>query len=80
MLYVPVGFAHGFCVLSDVADVFYKQDRYYADATERGIKYDDPAIGVEWPLPVGELKPSQRDADAPTLAEIEPELPFVYRG
>ena len=80
MLYVPVGFAHGFCVLSDVADVFYKQDRYYADATERGIKYDDPAIGVEWPLPVAELKPSQRDADAPTLAEIEPELPFVYRA
>ena len=80
MLYVPVGFAHGFCVLSDVADVFYKQDRYYADATERGIKYDDPAVGVEWPLPVAELKPSQRDADAPTLAEIEPDLPFVYRG
>ena len=72
MLYVPVGFAHGFCVLSDIADVFYKQDRYYADATERGIKYDDPAVGVEWPLPVAELKPSQRDADAPTLAEIEP--------
>ena len=47
----------------DVADVFYKQDRYYADATERGIKYDDPDVGVEWPLPVAELKPSQRDAD-----------------
>jgi dTDP-4-dehydrorhamnose 3,5-epimerase len=80
MLYVPVGFAHGFCVLSDLADVFYKQDRYYADATERGIKYDDPAVGVEWPLPVDELKPSQRDATAPTLAEIEPDLPFVYRS
>ena len=79
MLYVPVGFAHGFCVLSELADVFYKQDRYYADATERGIKYDDPAVGIEWPLAVEELKPSQRDATAPTLAEIEPELPFVYR-
>ena len=78
MLYVPVGFAHGFCVLSDIADVFYKQDRYYADATERGIKYDDPDVGVEWPLPVEELKPSQRDATAPTLAEIADELPFVY--
>ena len=78
--YCPIGFAHGFCVLSDVADVFYKQDRYYADATERGIKYDDPAVGVEWPLPVAELKPSQRDADAPTLAEMEPDLPFVYRA
>ena len=80
MLYVPVGFAHGFCVLSDIADVFYKQDRYYADATERGIKYDDPAVGVQWPLPVAELKPSERDANAPTLAEIEPDLPFVYSG
>jgi dTDP-4-dehydrorhamnose 3,5-epimerase len=80
MLYVPVGFAHGFCVLSDVADVFYKQDRYYADATERGIKYDDPAIAIEWPLPVERLRPSLRDATAPTLAEIEPELSFVYRA
>ena len=80
MLYVPVGFAHGFCVLSELADVFYKQDRYYADATERGIKYDDPAVGVQWPLPVEELKPSERDATAPTLVEIEPDLPFVYRS
>jgi dTDP-4-dehydrorhamnose 3,5-epimerase len=80
MLYVPVGFAHGFCVLSELADVFYKQDRYYSDATERGIKYDDPDVGVKWPLPVEELKPSQRDATAPTLAEIEPDLPFVYLG
>jgi dTDP-4-dehydrorhamnose 3,5-epimerase len=77
-LYVPVGFAHGFCVVSDLADVLYKQDRYYDDATERGIKYDDPAIGIEWPVPVAELKPSQRDTDAPTLAEVADDLPFVY--
>jgi dTDP-4-dehydrorhamnose 3,5-epimerase len=80
MLYVPVGFAHGFCVLSDVADVFYKQDRYYADATERGIRYDDPGVGIEWPLPVAELQPSQRDAPAPALADVADELPFVYLG
>ena len=78
MAYCPIGFAHGFCVVSDVADVFYKQDRYYADATERGIKYDDPAVGIEWPLSVEELKPSQRDATAPRLSEIADELPFVY--
>ena len=77
-VYVPVGFAHGFCVTSDVADVLYKQDRYYNDATERGIKYDDPAIGIAWPLPVSELKPSERDATAPTLAEVADDLPFVY--
>jgi dTDP-4-dehydrorhamnose 3,5-epimerase len=79
MLYAPVGFAHGFCVLSEVADVFYKQDRYYADATERGIRYDDPEVGIEWPLPVAELRPSERDKNAPLLSEIAGELPFVYR-
>jgi dTDP-4-dehydrorhamnose 3,5-epimerase len=78
MLYAPVGFAHGFCVLSDVADVFYKQDRYFADATERGIKYDDPEVGIEWPLPVEELVPSERDKNAPLLSEIADDLPFVY--
>ena len=79
-VYVPAGFAHGFCVTSDVADVLYKQDRYYSDATERGIKYDDAQVGIAWPLPVSELKPSQRDATAPTLAEVADDLPFVYLG
>jgi len=78
VLYCPVGFAHGFCVLSDVADVFYKQSRYYDDELERGISYKDPDVGIEWPIPVDELIPSERDAAAPTLAEIEHELPFKY--
>ena len=79
MLYAPYGFAHGFCVLSDVADVFYKQDAYYNDATERGIKYDDPEIGIEWPAGL-ELQPSERDANAPLLSEIADDLPFEYRA
>jgi dTDP-4-dehydrorhamnose 3,5-epimerase len=79
-VYVPAGFAHGFCVTSEIADVMYKQDRYYADETERGIKYDDPEVGVEWPLPVEELKPSERDATAPTLRDVADDLPFVYLG
>ncbi|HEX2045509.1 MAG TPA: dTDP-4-dehydrorhamnose 3,5-epimerase [Gaiellaceae bacterium] len=78
--YCPVGFAHGFCVLSDVADVMYKQDAYYADATERGIAYDDPDVAIEWPLPADELVPSQRDATAPRLRDIADELPFVYQA
>src|SRR4051794_26909673 len=77
-VYVPAGFAHGFCVTSEVADVFYKQDAYYADRTERGIKYDDPGVGIAWPLPVEQLRPSERDATAPTLEEIKDELPFLY--
>jgi len=78
IVYCPIGFAHGFCVVSDVADVLYKQSRYYDDALERGISYRDPDIGIEWPIPADELIPSERDASAPTLAEIADELPFVY--
>ena len=77
-LYIPVGFAHGFCVLSDVADVLYKQTAYYDPALERGIAWNDPEVGIEWPLPAAELIVSERDARAPRLAEIAHELPFVY--
>jgi dTDP-4-dehydrorhamnose 3,5-epimerase len=77
-LYVPVGFAHGFCVLSDVADVLYKQTRYYDQALERGIAWNDPDVGVQWPLPAEELTVSARDAEAPTLAAIAHELPFRW--
>jgi dTDP-4-dehydrorhamnose 3,5-epimerase len=76
--YCPIGFAHGFCVLSEVADVMYKQSNYYADATERGIAYNDPEVAIEWPLPVADLIPSARDASAPHLSEIADELPFAY--
>jgi dTDP-4-dehydrorhamnose 3,5-epimerase len=75
-LYVPIGFAHGFCVTSDVADVMYMQSNYYDDDLERGISYRDPDVGIEWPIPVDELVPSARDTAAPTLREIESEIPF----
>lgn len=78
MAYCPIGFAHGFCVISDVADVIYKQSNYYADATERGIAYNDPDLAIEWPLPVDHLVPSARDSAAPRLSEIADELPFTY--
>jgi dTDP-4-dehydrorhamnose 3,5-epimerase len=77
-VYCPVGFAHGFCVVSDIADVMYKQSNYYADATERGIAFNDPDVAIAWPLRPDELIPSQRDSTAPLLRDIEPELPFVY--
>ena len=79
-LFVPVGFAHGFCVLSDVADVIYKQTAYYDPELERGIAWNDPEVGIEWPLPASELIVSERDAAAPPLRELEHELPFVYEG
>jgi dTDP-4-dehydrorhamnose 3,5-epimerase len=76
-LYVPDGFAHGFCVLSDVADVAYKTSAYYDPELEGGFAFDDPEVAIEWPA--GQpLIASHRDRSAPTLAELEPTLPFVY--
>ena len=77
-LLCPVGFAHGFVVTSETADVLYKCDSYYDPSIERGIKYDDPDVGIEWPDV--ELLPSERDANAPRLREVVDELPFVYDG
>ena len=71
-LFVPVGFAHGFCVLSEVADVAYKLSSLYDPATEAGVAWDDPELGVEWPIADPQL--SDRDRTAPRLAEIADEL------
>jgi dTDP-4-dehydrorhamnose 3,5-epimerase len=77
-LLVPDGFAHGFCVLSDVADVVYKVSSYYDPAAEDGFKFDDPAIGIEWPLAADAISVSARDSGAQTLAQIAQALPFRY--
>src|SRR3546814_7416779 len=53
MLWVPPGFAHGFCVLSEAADFLYKCTDFYAAQHERSIRWDDPDIGIDWPLPAG---------------------------
>lgn len=66
-VYVPVGFAHGFGVLSDVADVCYKVSRAYDPELERGVLWNDPAIGISWPIDSPLL--SERDRHNPTLAE-----------
>jgi dTDP-4-dehydrorhamnose 3,5-epimerase len=74
-LFVPAGFAHGFCVLSDVADVVYLQDDYYDPARDRGIAFDDPDVGIAWPGSL-DLQTSERDRNAPRLGEVDPaELP-----
>ncbi len=76
-LFVPDGFAHGFCVLSEVADVTYKVSTYYDPGAERGFAYNDPAVGIEWP-DTGTLIVSERDRQAPALAEIADSLPYLY--
>jgi dTDP-4-dehydrorhamnose 3,5-epimerase len=73
-VFVPVGFAHGFCVTSESADVTYKVSSYYDPATERGIAFDDPEIGIPWPA--GEPLVSDRDRKNPRLTEIAAELPW----
>ncbi len=75
-LFVPIGFAHGFCVLSEVADVVYKCSTYYDGTIEAGIAYDDPALGIEWPP--GQPTVSDRDRCSPVLAAVADELPFAY--
>ncbi len=69
MLWVPPGFAHGFLTLSDSADFLYKCTEFYDSADESSIRWDDPAIGIEWPLAGLTPQLSTKDAAAPTLAD-----------
>jgi dTDP-4-dehydrorhamnose 3,5-epimerase len=67
-LFIPAGFGHGFCVLSDEADVLYRLSSYYDPALETGVAWDDPDIGVDWPLESPTL--SERDRTAAPLADL----------
>ncbi|MGJ4927592.1 dTDP-4-dehydrorhamnose 3,5-epimerase [Bradyrhizobium sp. HKCCYLS2038] len=66
-LWVPRGFAHGFVVLSESADFFYKCDDYYSPKDEMSVRWNDPAIGIDWGVADPKLAP--KDADAPLLAD-----------
>ena len=68
-LWVPRGFAHGFAVLSDTADFFYKCDNGYSPKDEIAVRWDDPAIGIKWGIDSPSLSP--RDAAAPCLADVK---------
>jgi dTDP-4-dehydrorhamnose 3,5-epimerase len=72
-LYVPDGFGHGFCVVSEVADVLYKCSAYYDAEAEGGFAYDDPEVGIVWPQDTEHVV-SDRDRTAPSLAEIRQTL------
>lgn len=77
-LYMPSGFAHGFCVLSKEADFVYKCSDFYHPQSERGILWNDPDIGIEWPDL--EMTLSDKDARNPRLVEQAPENLPVYSG
>lgn len=74
-LFIPRGFAHGFITLTDDVEIQYKADNYYAPECDGGIRWDDPAIGVEWPIEPVIL--SEKDGAAPMLSE-RTDLNFVY--
>ena len=75
-LYIPIGFAHGFCVLSDEAEVLYKTSAVYSQAHEQGVIWNDPQLAIVWP--VAEPLLSDRDWRAPLLAEYLAGADFVY--
>jgi len=74
-LLVPVGFAHGFLTLEPDTEVFYKVSAPYSGAHDRSIRFDDPAIGIDWPLNGRAPVLSTKDERAPSLADAKP--PFV---
>jgi dTDP-4-dehydrorhamnose 3,5-epimerase len=73
-LWVPPGFAHGFCTLEPNCEVLYKVTDYYAPACELGLAFDDPALAIAWPVEAGEAILSAKDRRQPFLAD----LPFVF--
>jgi len=68
-VWAPAGFARGFCVLSEFAEIQYKTTGLYNSKAESGILWNDPAIGIEWPLPASEIQLSEKDKKAQTLAQ-----------
>jgi dTDP-4-dehydrorhamnose 3,5-epimerase len=78
-LFIPIGFAHGFVTLEDNCEVLYKCSDTYAPDFEGGIRWDDPAIGIDWPIPYGvTLELSAKDAAQPLLAKVDSH--FAYDG
>ncbi len=70
-LFIPRGMAHGFVVLSDMAQFQYKVDNVYAPQAETTLRFDDPSLGIEWPLPVSDLKLSEKDLNGLLFSEID---------
>jgi dTDP-4-dehydrorhamnose 3,5-epimerase len=87
-LYVPVGFAHGFCTLEDDTEVAYKVSEFYSPQHDAGLRWDDPDIDVAWPVAAADVVVSDKDAAQPRLAEFtgdfsyhgEPLAPLLIKG
>jgi dTDP-4-dehydrorhamnose 3,5-epimerase len=77
-LFIPAGFAHGFSVLSEKAEVLYKCDTFYNKECEAGIYFNDASLGIDWKIPAGQMIISEKDRLLPTFAECRNN--FVFRG
>jgi dTDP-4-dehydrorhamnose 3,5-epimerase len=69
-IFIPAGFAHGFCTLQEETEILYKVDHYYSPAHDRGMRWNDPALGVAWPIAASEAELSEKDKQLPLLAEL----------
>lgn len=77
-LYIPVGFAHGFCTLEDATEVSYKVSDFYSPDHDRGLLWNDPRIAIPWPITAAGAIVSEKDAAQPLLDHLQ--SPFAYRG
>lgn len=78
-LLVPKGFAHAYCTLTEECEVLYKVTDYYAPQAEGALRWNDPAMGVDWGLPADQISTNERDAAAPLLAELGEVFSYAAR-
>jgi dTDP-4-dehydrorhamnose 3,5-epimerase len=76
-LFIPAGFAHGYCTLDPRTEVAYKVSAYYDPASERGLAFDDPALGIAWPVAANNAVLAAKDRAYPALAELPDYFPFA---
>jgi dTDP-4-dehydrorhamnose 3,5-epimerase len=77
-LFIPPGFAHGFSVLSERAEVLYKCDEFYSKESETGIRYNDPSLNIEWKIPADDIIVSEKDQQLPLFANSKSNFEFAY--
>jgi dTDP-4-dehydrorhamnose 3,5-epimerase len=70
-IFIPAGFAHGFCTLTADTEILYKVDNYYSAAHDRGIRWNDPALDIAWPVTELEAEMSEKDRKQPFLSDVE---------
>ncbi len=75
-IWIPAGFAHGYCTLEPDTEVIYKVTDYYAPEFDRGLRWDDAEIGIKWPVDAGAVRISEKDRKQPTLKELAPVFVF----